>query len=92
MAQQQGSPQFASLPHEVAVNAHRFDGQVAIIHGGAQGLGRVAGRRLALEGASIVIADIQEEQGTQTASDISEAGCSCIVFILRVADHFLFPQ
>ena len=81
MAQQQGTPQFASLPYEVTVNSRRFEGQVAVIHGGAQGLGRVVGKRLALEGANIVIADVQEEQGTRTASDLSEeTGVDCIAF------------
>jgi len=36
----------------------RFDGQVAIVTGGAQGLGLAIARRLASEGASVVIWDV----------------------------------
>lgn len=36
----------------------RFDGQVAVVTGGAQGLGLAIARRLASEGASIVIWDV----------------------------------
>lgn len=72
---------FASLPYEVEVKARRFEGQVAMIHGGAQGLGRVAGRRLALEGAKVVIADLQAEQGSKTAEELSaETAMECAAY------------
>ena len=95
MAQREGSPQFASLPYEVAVKSRRFEGQVAMIHGGAQGLGRVVGRRLAQEGARIVIADVQEEQGSKTANDISaETEMECAAYagdlsVVGVADRMV---
>lgn len=38
--------------------AGRFDGQVAVVTGGAQGLGQAIARRLASEGASVVIWDL----------------------------------
>ena len=77
MAQQQ----FASLPYEVEVKSRRFEGQVAMIHGGAQGLGRVAGRRLAQEGACVVVADVQKEQGEKTAQEINdETGIECAAY------------
>lgn len=95
MAQQEGSPQFASGPYEVTVRSRRFEGQVAMIHGGAQGLGRVIGRRLALEGARIVIADLQDEQGSKTAGDIAaETGMECVAYagdlsVAGVADEMV---
>ena len=44
-----------------AAGARRFDGQVAVITGGGQGIGSATARRLAQEGASIVIGDMVAE-------------------------------
>lgn len=63
---------FPSDPYAVPNQCKRYEGQVAIVTGGAQGLGRVTAKRLAEEGASVVIADIQEEKGQATARDLSE--------------------
>lgn len=51
----------------------RVANKVAIITGGASGLGLASARRLAEEGASVVIADINREQGETAASDITGA-------------------
>ena len=45
----------------------RFDGKVAIVTGGARGIGRACALRLAEEGARVVIADVLETEGEQTA-------------------------
>ena|SRR5579871_6154784 len=66
------APVFRSAPFEVKTQCHRYEGRVAIVTGGAQGLARVIARRLAEEGASVVIADIQEERGKQTARELEE--------------------
>lgn len=42
----------------------RFDGKVAIISGGVQGIGQACARRLASEGAKVVIADLQDDTTT----------------------------
>ncbi len=47
----------------------RFDGKVAIVTGGARGIGRACALRLAEEGAHVVIADTLERDGAQTASE-----------------------
>ncbi len=54
----------------------RFDGKVAIVTGGALGIGGATARRLAAEGASVVIADINEEAATDNVKRIEEAGGS----------------
>jgi 3(or 17)beta-hydroxysteroid dehydrogenase len=51
----------------------RVANKVAIITGGASGLGLASARRLAEEGASVVIADINQELGEAAASDIAGA-------------------
>src|SRR5439155_3279543 len=63
-------PAFRSAPFEVTTQCRRYEGRVAIITGGAQGLGRVIARRLAEEGANVIIADIQEDRGVQTAKEL----------------------
>jgi 2-hydroxycyclohexanecarboxyl-CoA dehydrogenase len=52
----------------------RFEGKVAIVTGAAQGIGRAIATRLALEGATVAIADINVEVATQTAAALNTAG------------------
>ncbi|MFD2418521.1 3-oxoacyl-ACP reductase [Amycolatopsis pigmentata] len=47
----------------------RFDGRVAVITGGAGGIGLATARRLATEGAKIVIADVDTEAGKAAARE-----------------------
>src|ERR1041384_6623156 len=72
---------FPSDPYAVPNFCHRYDGRVAIVTGAAQGLGRVTALRLAEEGASVVIADRQEERGAATSRDLSEQSGQRIIHI-----------
>jgi dihydroxycyclohexadiene carboxylate dehydrogenase len=62
-----------------AAGARRFEGQVAIVTGAGQGIGAATARRLAQEGASIVIADQVEETSRRVCHELTEFGASSIV-------------
>ena len=52
----------------------RVEGKVAVVTGGAAGIGRAAAGALAAEGASVAIADVDEAGGERVAARIREAG------------------
>ncbi|MBE1552064.1 hypothetical protein GGC64_006151 [Mycobacterium sp. OAS707] len=51
-----------------------FGGKVAIVTGGASGIGEATAKRLAADGASVVIADIDESGGKRVVNEIAEEG------------------
>ena len=48
----------------------RFEGKVALVTAAAQGIGSAVARRLADEGASVVLTDLQEEKVAEVAKEI----------------------
>jgi 3alpha(or 20beta)-hydroxysteroid dehydrogenase len=48
----------------------RLDGKVAIVTGGARGMGAATGRLFAREGAKVVLSDLLDAQGGAVAADI----------------------
>jgi NAD(P)-dependent dehydrogenase (short-subunit alcohol dehydrogenase family) len=52
----------------------RIEGKIAIVTGGASGIGRGCAERLSSEGATVIVTDIDEKQGKQTAQNIVDAG------------------
>lgn len=57
-------------PHQI----RRFENKIALITGGASGIGRATANRLADEGAHAIIADLNAEMGNRAVSQIEEAG------------------
>jgi 3-oxoacyl-[acyl-carrier protein] reductase len=55
----------------------RLDGRVAIVTGGAHGIGFALARRLAHEGAHVVVADVDGEEGERAAREIRGEGLLC---------------
>ena len=58
----------------------RLAGKVAIITGGASGIGRATALAFALEGAKVSIFDIQDDEGQKTVKIIRDAGGKAAFF------------
>src|SRR5215510_6965554 len=75
-------------PHQTAIgeviSTMRLEGKVALISGGARGMGAAEARLLAREGAKVVIGDLLEEEGKQVEAEINEAGGEALFIKLDV--------
>jgi NAD(P)-dependent dehydrogenase (short-subunit alcohol dehydrogenase family) len=67
--------------------AGRVDGKVALVTGGASGLGAESGRRLAREGAAVVLTDLSAEAGQAVADEIAAAGGTALFLTQDVVDE-----
>ena len=65
----------------------RLENKVALISGGARGMGAVEARLLSSEGAKVVIGDVLEEAGRQTEAAVNEAGGECVFVRLDVTSE-----
>ena len=63
-----------------------LEGQVALVTGGAQGIGRAIAEALVANGAQAVIVDIEAQAGERTAREIEERGGSCMALAGDVAE------
>jgi len=63
-----------------------LSGLVAVVTGAAQGLGLAISERLARDGATVVMADVQQEKAETEASRLREDGLNVHAALLDVAD------
>ena len=69
------------------LEAFSLTGKVAVVTGGAQGLGRAMAFSLAGAGAKIVIADINGEKARATAEELRQAGFAAEAYQVDVAQR-----
>jgi D-sorbitol dehydrogenase (acceptor) len=65
----------------------RLKGKVAIVTGGAQGMGRAISLRFAREGASVVVADLNLGGAEDTAREIEKGGGTAVAVAVDVRDQ-----
>ena len=62
----------------------RLAGKVALISGGARGMGAAEARLFAAEGARVVVGDLLEDDGKQVETDINGSGGEALFVRLDV--------
>ena len=65
----------------------RLEGKVAIVTGGANGMGAAEAKLFTKEGARVAIADILEAEGRRIEAEITEAGCEAIFVPMDVSNE-----
>jgi len=65
----------------------RLAGKVALITGAGTGIGRATAKAMAVEGAKVVIAELNKAAGEQTAQIITQAGGDCIAVVTDVTEE-----
>lgn len=67
--------------------SNRFTQQVAIITGGADGIGKGIAKRIASEGARIVLFDINDALLARTVADFNEQGLAATGYTVDISDE-----
>ena len=65
----------------------RLENKVALISGGARGMGAVEAHLFSKEGAKVVIGDVLEDEGRRTEAEINESGGECVFVRLDVTSE-----
>lgn len=65
----------------------RVDGKVALVTGGAMGIGRSACTLLAREGARVAVTDVQDPEGRQLVKELQAAGATAAYWHLDVSNE-----
>ena len=65
----------------------RLKNKVAVITGGAQGIGRAIALGMAREGAKVVVADLQSEKARSVVNEVKMGGGEALGFEVNVADE-----
>lgn len=66
---------------------NRFNGRVALITGGANGIGRASALKFASQGAKVAILDIEEEPLEEAAAAIREGGGTVLPIAVNMRDR-----
>jgi 2-deoxy-D-gluconate 3-dehydrogenase len=75
------------MEHKTISELIDLSGKVAIVTGGAMGIGQAICKRLAEAGASVVVADLSLEKANATAKGISDTGGKVLACVVDVSDE-----
>ena len=64
-----------------------FTGKVAVVTGGARGIGRASARMMGLRGGAVVIGDVDEDACEEAVAAFTAEGIDAMGFPLDVGDH-----
>ena len=64
----------------------RFEGKVAVVTGGASGIGKATAEQFMREGAKVAIIDVSRDTGEQAISEMKQAGFAPLLLIGDVTD------
>jgi 3(or 17)beta-hydroxysteroid dehydrogenase len=88
-----GSPSITMSDHQGGAQLMgRVEGKVAIVTGGASGLGRASALALAREGASLLVTDLDAEGGEETVRRIRAAGGGALFLAHDVGEEADWEQ
>jgi 3-oxoacyl-[acyl-carrier protein] reductase len=65
----------------------RFDGKVALVTGGARGIGAATSERFASEGAAVVVSDLDRDPAEETSDKIRSGGGKALAVACDVANR-----
>jgi NAD(P)-dependent dehydrogenase (short-subunit alcohol dehydrogenase family) len=77
---------------EVIAMTGMLGGTVALVTGGARGIGAATSRRLAAEGASVVITDVLDQEGAALAQELCDSGLNVQYRHLDVSDETAWTE
>lgn len=66
-------------------------GKVAIVTGGARGIGKAICKRLGEAGVKVVIADVQQELAKETSRELNERGLETVPYVIDLSRHEEIP-
>ena len=70
----------------------QIDGKVALVTGGANGIGAAIARTFAREGGSIVLTDLDDARGEALAAELVQTGARALYLQQDVTDERRWPQ
>jgi 3-oxoacyl-[acyl-carrier protein] reductase len=73
--------------HEEMAMRTRFAGRVALVTGGASGIGWAVARQLGQEGAAVFVADVDDAAAGRAAETLGAGGIACGAFAVDIRDR-----
>jgi 3-oxoacyl-[acyl-carrier protein] reductase len=64
-----------------------LQGRIALVTGGAQGIGRAIAEELAAAGATLLLADVNEAKLNETAAEMAAGGATTAAFVMNVSSE-----